>query len=174
MAFGRPGPGYDAAVRTRAAWSLVSGALAAGGGLWWWGRAARVPEPAGQVDPPDGRPRLVRPVGGQVRYGHPASQGVEQEVPLAVGVTTVGRAATADVRLRQATVSPRHAELDVTADGRVRVRDLGSVNGVKVDGVPVAEADLTDGNRLELGEVVLVFKSDLALGAPGRQGGELG
>lgn len=121
-----------------------------------------------------GRPRFVLVKGGTAVHGSSTSQGHEDEIPVMVGRQTVGRAASADIRLHAATVSLRHAEVEVDEDGVVRLRDLGSDNGVQVDGRPVYEAQLSDGNRVELGEVVLVFKSDLALGAPGRQGGELG
>ncbi len=70
------------------------------------------------------------------------------------------------------TLCLEHAELEVADDGRVIVRDLASVNGVMVDGVPVAQAELHNGNRLQLGEVQLVFRTELGADTEGRQGGE--
>ena len=86
----------------------------------------------------------------------------------------VGRARNADLRLQEATVSLQHVAVTVGLDGRVILYDLGSENGVRVDGVPVVEVELTDRNRVELGEAVLVFRTDLEDGSPGRQGVALG
>lgn len=122
--------------------------------------------------PPGGQPRLVLPTGGMIAYGGAASRGQIEELALPVGRLVVGRARTADLRLKGVTLSMEHAELEVAADGKVVVRDLGSENGVRVDGVPVAEAELHDGNRLQLGDVQLVYKTDLGGGPGGRQGGE--
>lgn len=113
--------------------------------------------------PAQGRPRLVLPSGsaqGQVRHGSPATQGIEQEVELRVGRTVVGRGAEADLRLTDPTVSPVHAEVLVQADGRVLLRDLETENGIRVDGRPVVESPLVDGNRLQLGDAVLLFQQD--------------
>ena len=56
----------------------------------------------------------------------------------------------------------------------MHVRDLGALNGLTVDGVPVVRARLHDGNRLDLGEAQLVFRCDPESDDGGRQGGELG
>lgn len=123
---------------------------------------------------PDGLPRLVVPTGGSIPHGSEASRGAEQEMLLGIGRQVIGRARTADLRMQEATLSLEHAELEVHADGVVVLRDLGSENGVRVDGVPVVEAELHDGNRIQLGDVLLVFKSDLEAGSSGREGGEFG
>lgn len=65
----------------------------------------------------------------------------------------------------QKSVSKSHALIEVTPGG-LRIRDLGSVNGVVVvrtDGSEVEASttqwvDLTDGDELELGEVVIVVR----------------
>lgn len=118
-----------------------------------------------------GRPRLAPVLGGSLRH---ADDELPDELPLPVGEHVVGRALDADLRIAHPTVSPRHVLLRVEPDGRVRVRDLGTVNGVLVDGVPVVEAQLHDGNRLGLGEAQLVFRADPQTDDGGRQGGEKG
>lgn len=132
--------------------------------------------PAQVVDQPDvlpGRPRLVLATGGTVAHGSPAAAGVEREVLLAPGTFVIGRDRDADLRLHDAAVSPRHVVLEVAADGgRVRLLDLGSLNGTKVDGVPTVAFDLVDGSRIELGETTLVFHRDALDEDGGRQGGE--
>lgn len=118
-----------------------------------------------------GRPRLVEVLGGALPHGAPPEAPVQLLRP---GRTVIGRSREADLRLAEETVSPRHAVLETAADGRVVVRDLGALNGVSVDGIPVSEVELHDGNRLQLGDAVLVFRTDPRVDDGGRQGGELG
>jgi two-component system, NtrC family, response regulator GlrR len=60
-----------------------------------------------------------------------------------------------DLVIDEPTVSRFHCEILVEDHG-VRVRDLGSRNGIALDGVPVVEAFLRDGSRLQLGRTALV------------------
>ncbi len=140
------------------------------GGLAWARRqpsVAELPPPA----PLPGRPRLVAVLGGQLRYGAPP---VPAETLLQEGRQVVGRARGVDVHLANMTVSPRHALVEADRSGRVVVRDLGARNGLIVDGIPVAEVELHDGNRLQLGDVHLVYRTDPVSDSGGREGGELG
>jgi hypothetical protein len=118
-----------------------------------------------------GRPRLTLPAGGTVRHGTPAAAGIDREVFLPAGSFVVGRAPDADLRLHDETVSPRHVVLDVAGD-RVRLRDIGSLNGTSVDGVPAVAVDLVNGNRIQLGDTTLVFSRDDTEDEGGREGGE--
>jgi hypothetical protein len=118
-----------------------------------------------------GRPRLVLAAGGTAPQGSPRAAGIDREVTLPLGTFVVGRDKDADLRLQDPTASPRHVALEVTED-RIRLRDLGSLNGTSVDGVPTVAADLVDGNRIELGETTLVFRRDDTEDDGGRQGGE--
>jgi len=54
--------------------------------------------------------------------------------PLPYGEHVLGRGAGVGVRLDHTDISRRHARLEVSFEG-VRVHDLGSKNGVRVDGV---------------------------------------
>ncbi len=74
---------------------------------------------------------------------------------LGQGVTVIGRGAEADLRLPVASVSRRHAEIHREGE-RVRVVDLGSRNGTKVNGQAVAGSMvLQPGDRLDFGGTVL-------------------
>lgn len=70
---------------------------------------------------------------------------------LRPGVTTVGRGAGVDVQLQDSSVSRLHAEL-VRRGPYVYVADLGlSRNGTRVNGRPVAQRVLEDGDVLTFG-----------------------
>lgn len=77
--------------------------------------------------------------------------------PLPPGELIVGRDHTATVCLADPDVSRRHLAITVARDG-VRVRDLGSTNGSRVDDVEVGAEPVTvrAGPRLRIGESTLV------------------
>jgi DNA-binding NtrC family response regulator len=66
----------------------------------------------------------------------------------------LGSGPVADVRLSDRMVSRRHAAIDVRGDS-LRIVDLGSRNGTRVNGVVVADASLFGGERIEVGDTVL-------------------
>jgi DNA-binding NtrC family response regulator len=66
----------------------------------------------------------------------------------------VGQSASCDFRLRERTVSRRHASIDAS-EWPVVVRDLGSTNGTFVNGVAVVEAGLSGAETLRLGDALL-------------------
>lgn len=74
--------------------------------------------------------------------------------PLSGPRTTVGRGDECDVVLPLSAVSRLHAEVLLEGE-RVIVRDLGSHNGVRVDGRRVAEAELPPGGVFSIGGVRL-------------------
>jgi hypothetical protein len=105
------------------------------------GRAKPRSSPAANVQ---GRgPRLVDPAG--------------KTLPLPGYPATLGRAPANAVVLRHPTVSKRHAEIYRDAGLGVCIADLGSTNGLLVDGRPTCRNILRDGNTVTLGEVILVF-----------------
>lgn len=65
--------------------------------------------------------------------------GVPRSQTFSGAILRVGRGRKQDVRLKDPSVSAKHAELLKAGDG-FYVRDLGSRNLTKVDGVPVAKA----------------------------------
>jgi predicted component of type VI protein secretion system len=69
----------------------------------------------------------------------------------------IGRDAACSLRLAENGVSDRHAAIERREDGYY-VRDLGSANGVRVNGQLVASQRLTSGDELEVGSVRLRFE----------------
>lgn len=73
---------------------------------------------------------------------------------------TIGRSRECDVVLEDRNVSRRHAEVRVGPAGVWTVHDLGSTNGVRVNGRPVGGAgeELRPGDAIELGTASVVFE----------------
>jgi hypothetical protein len=71
---------------------------------------------------------------------------------------TIGRLPECDVVVDDAGASRQHAELRRTDDGFV-LTDLGSTNGTLVNGSPIREHLLEDGDRITIGESILEFRS---------------
>jgi serine/threonine-protein kinase len=66
----------------------------------------------------------------------------------------VGRSSTCEVPLSDAKISRRHCRVDVLPEGCV-VRDLGSANGTRVNGIGIEAGALEDGDRIRVGDSVL-------------------
>lgn len=84
-------------------------------------------------------------------------------IPLEREEVTLGRALEADVRVNDAKVSRRHATVTSvlnSATGRTEyiVKDLGSRNGILVNGAKVGEAILVHGDKITIGEHMLRFE----------------
>jgi FHA domain-containing protein len=71
----------------------------------------------------------------------------------------VGRSREADIVLADPNVSRRHAELRRGESGW-QVMDLGSTNGIKVNGQRVNQAELGPGDRITIGVTDLTFELD--------------
>lgn len=70
-------------------------------------------------------------------------------------------------------VSKTHARLERERDGRWTVYDLGSTNGLKVEGFPVRDnRGLKDGDELQIGQTRLVFQQADAPSMAGSEAGE--
>ncbi len=83
---------------------------------------------------------------------------------LAGPVTRVGRGNETDLRIDDPGVSRNHAEFRVR-DGEVTVIDVGSTNGVVVEGRRVKQAPLDDGATVVLGNTTLVYHSGSGAGS---------
>lgn len=101
-------------------------------------------------------PRVVIP-----RFRLQATAGPDKGKAFVTGVepTVIGTHESAEVRLTDDAVSRFHAEL--TREGsQLTVRDLGSRNGTRLDGVRVRDAILAVGSRLVIGETTLVLEGE--------------
>jgi len=79
------------------------------------------------------------------------------------GGATIGRSRECDIMLADSNVSRQHAEIKPGSQGRWTVADLGSTNGVRVNGrgIPAGKgAPLSAGDHLTIGTVDATFEVD--------------
>jgi Protein of unknown function (DUF3662)/FHA domain len=108
-------------------------------------RPGRFSVSAEVIEGPDGLApaELVLPGGGRHQIGGDP--------------VVIGRLPDCDIVLNDPNVSRRHVEVVRVNDAFV-VRDLGSTNGTKLNGVPVRESYLSTGDSITVGSTTLVFE----------------
>jgi hypothetical protein len=89
--------------------------------------------------------------------------------PLAPPGLVIGRGTDADLRINDPGISRRHVEIQVrpgAGSPAVSVVDLGSTNGMLVNGQRVQQATLEDGSVVRIGNTSMTVRL-----VPGREGG---
>jgi hypothetical protein len=81
-----------------------------------------------------------------------------RRVPLGEQTVVLGRMADCDVVVADPRSSRRHAEIRPSGSGFV-ISDLGSMNGTLVNGAPIQEQPLADGDEIRLGNTMLRFEA---------------
>jgi hypothetical protein len=123
------------------------------------------PQPAGAppmpAAPPSGArsaPRAGSPGVGAQPYGQTRRwieiNGTRHQISRPTLV--LGRSTDADVRIDDPGVSRRHCEIRVGSPPTVQ--DLGSTNGIVVDGQHTTRATLRDGSRIVVGSTTIVYR----------------
>jgi pSer/pThr/pTyr-binding forkhead associated (FHA) protein len=93
------------------------------------------------------RPILLRQVKGP---------GTPREVRLELDEIVVGRASDAQLSISSGAVSRRHAAL-LRSEDRYTCVDLGSSNGIYVNGEQVTSKELRDGDMLQIGDTLFLY-----------------
>lgn len=92
-------------------------------------------------------------------------EGRKTVVPFVREEITIGRQEGNTIRLTERNVSRRHARL-VRQNGSVLVEDLGSYNGIRINGERISgQVPVADGDLIQIGDYDLAIQHD-ALGAP--------
>ncbi len=81
--------------------------------------------------------------------------------PLQAPGLVIGRGTEADVRINDPGVSRRHIEFVVagrSGDLEIEVRDLGSTNGMLVDGHRITQTGVRDGTRVKIGSTTMTVR----------------
>ena len=81
------------------------------------------------------------------------------EIQLKDGANRLGRGDAGDFKIPDASVSGSHCQI-VVSDSSASIQDLGSTNGTFINGAPIQEAKLQDGQTIRLGGVEMMFHSD--------------
>lgn len=82
------------------------------------------------------------------------------EILLDGAEMTIGRGTENRVVLSAESISRRHARVFPFDDGW-HIEDTGSTNGIRVNGQDVADAELKDGDSVEIGDVPYAFRIDV-------------
>ncbi|GJF31694.1 ABC transporter ATP-binding protein [Kitasatospora sp. NE20-6] len=80
--------------------------------------------------------------------------------PLPAKVVRIGRALDNDLVVGDLSVSRRHAELRARPDGRYEIADVGSHNGTYLNGSPVLNALVGEGDLIGIGHSVFCLVGD--------------
>ncbi|MEU2491472.1 DUF3662 and FHA domain-containing protein [Streptomyces sp. NPDC007883] len=103
---------------------------------------------------PGGRPSAPGPMpGAQVRRWIEIN-GTRHQISRPTMV--LGRSTDADVRIDDPGVSRRHCEIRTGTPSTIQ--DLGSTNGIVVDGQHTTRATLRDGSRIVVGSTTIVYR----------------
>jgi hypothetical protein len=104
------------------------------------------------------RPTTVTLILGMGHLVVPKGPLAGQHIVLFDGTACMGRGSMVDIELSDASVSRRHAEISVEGE-EVRIRDLGSTNGTRLNGKQITSwHQVRDGDEIRLGDLVLVLQ----------------
>src|SRR3954452_19164896 len=101
--------------------------------------------------------------------GELVPEGGGDNIPLIREVLTIGRRDSCGIPLRTPNVSGMHCELSFQ-DGFWWIKDLGSTNGIKVNGIRVPEKLLQPGEKITIAKKTFTIEYELPAGK--RAGGE--
>lgn len=107
----------------------------------------------------------MQPVEARFRFRFENGPREKEWIPLAEGLCSIGRLPKNTVQIADASVSGKHAELHVTAEG-VTLSDLGSTNGTSVEGERIETLLLGHGDQIQFGKVRASFHDTQAGGEP--------
>jgi hypothetical protein len=99
-------------------------------------------------------PALKKP-----QYSFVAIDNPRQRILLTKESTLVGRNPACDVTLDHGSISRQHCLMQITDRG-LHVKDLGTTNGTKVNGVSITESYINPGDQLTMGHLVFILEKD--------------
>lgn len=97
-------------------------------------------------------------------FGELVPVGGGDAIPLASDVMTIGRRESCDICLKFQNISGSHCELSLK-EGVWHVRDLGSTNGVKVNGERVLKRPLRPGDEVSIADHKFTIQYELPSGS---------
>jgi ABC transport system ATP-binding/permease protein len=110
------------------------------------------------VRPGDKRSPRVEPGTGAYALRGMVGPWLNELFPLE-GLLRIGRSSTSDIHIEDDSVSRQHAEVEVSPEGGVLIRDLGARNGTLINGEPlVGEIQVLPGDVITFGSVDWVLE----------------
>ncbi len=100
-------------------------------------------------------PKVIVTTESQGKIGH----------ELTEDLISIGRASDNTIPIDDPSVSGRHAQLERSGE-TYRLKDLGSTNGTRVNGIPIKETILRFDDRIRFGGVEARFESDVTGSQP--------
>lgn len=103
--------------------------------------------------------RRTTPLRGKLKgviAGELTDKKTGRSYPVHDEIIVIGRGNDCSIRLEDPTVSKNHAEIYVKY-GKIVIKDLGSRNGTRVNFTKISKRILSDGDRITLGGMDLVF-----------------
>lgn len=117
------------------------------------------PPPMPSAPPPGARPAPRPGQPGPPHHGAQTRRWIEingTRHQISRPTLVLGRSTDADVRIDDPGVSRRHCEIRVGTPSTIQ--DLGSTNGIVVDGQHTTRATLRDGSRVVVGSTTIVYR----------------
>ncbi|HSL42363.1 MAG TPA: alpha/beta fold hydrolase [Anaerolineales bacterium] len=98
----------------------------------------------------------MEPTFGYLKMQLPGNN--EQEFEISKPEITIGRGQTNDIVIQDSRVSRSHARFEFDAAGGVTIVDLGSTNGIRVNGNRVDQAKIQPGDIIFIGGSQIIFE----------------
>jgi hypothetical protein len=95
----------------------------------------------------------------KAKYSFVAIDNPRQRIQLTKESTLVGRNPACDVTLDHGSISRQHCLMQISDRG-LHVKDLGTTNGTKINGVTITEGFVNPGDQLTMGHLVFILEKD--------------
>ncbi len=100
---------------------------------------------------------IMRLAGNFPWFDYSAGDKVKSRFEIRKPEIVVGRAGNCDLPIDLPTISKKHFQLSFNRSGQYWIKDLGSSNGLYVNGQRVTQIQLRHGDFIQIGEVVINF-----------------
>jgi hypothetical protein len=124
----------------------------------WPSHATTTPMPSGKVAAV-GTLQPELPSLKKQQYVFVAIDNPRQRIQLTKESTLVGRNPACDIALDHGSISRQHCLMQITDRG-LHIKDLGTTNGTKINGVNITESYINPGDQLTMGHLVFLLEKD--------------
>jgi hypothetical protein len=124
--------------------------------------AASAPASSGKVAvaiAPSPQQQSDLPTLKKAQYSFVAIDNPRQRIHLTKESTLVGRNPACDITLDHGSISRQHCLMQLSDRG-LHVKDLGTTNGTKINGVNITEGYINPGDQLTMGHLVFILEKD--------------